>query len=305
MYIFRRNMKIQYLLILLIVLFTSCTDKKTPSEQNPSPMEEYIRLHERVDAYDCAGIRLKLDHILAHSIDVFIPEHLIEGDSADLVIHFHGNSNVTEWAACSNKGKRVVVTINLGSGSGKYEHPFLDLKLFSVLLMEIRSILKDHNLILHQTFLSGFSAGYGSLRAILNDPANHKNVDGILLLDGLHTDYVPDGVVLSKGGILNTSKLQPFLDFAELAAQGKKKLLFTHSSIFPGTFASTTECADYLIQKLGLSRTPVLRQGPLGMQQVGLTSKGGLTILAFAGNTAPDHVDHLHGFYYFIGLMLQ
>ncbi|MEQ9287353.1 MAG: hypothetical protein RIG77_10620 [Cyclobacteriaceae bacterium] len=66
---------------------------------------------------------------------------------------------------------------------------------------------------------------------------------------------------------------------------------------------STTECADYLIRELGLKRNPVLRQGPNGMQQVGETTQGRLHILAFAGNTAPDHVDHLHGLSFFIGLL--
>ena len=55
------------------------------------------------------------------------------------------------------------------------------------------------------------------------------------------------------------------------AVAGKKRFLFTHSSIFPGTYASTMECADYLIKELRLSIIPKLKQGPLGMQQLGST----------------------------------
>ena len=46
-------------------------------------------------------------------------------------------------------------------------------------------------------------------------------------------------------------------------------MLVTHSEIFPGTFASTTETADYMLRALGLRRAPVLKWGPRGMQQLG------------------------------------
>jgi hypothetical protein len=59
-----------------------------------------------------------------------------------------------------------------------------------------------------------------------------------------------------------------------------------------------------MIKALGLVRTPTLMQGPLGMQLLGTTEKEGLMILAFAGNTAPDHIDHLHGLSAFIDRLL-
>ncbi|HEX9652428.1 MAG TPA: hypothetical protein VGA99_01850, partial [bacterium] len=73
-----------------------------------------------------------------------------------------------------------------------------------------------------------------------------------------------------------------------------------HSEIFPGTFASTTETADYLLQANDLSRTAVLRWGVLGMQQLSEARKGNFVVLGFAGNTAPDHVDHFHALFEFI-----
>ena len=60
---------------------------------------------------------------------------------------------------------------------------------------------------------------------------------------------------------------------------------------FPGTFASTTETADWMLRALGLRRTPVLRWGPRGMQQLSEVRSGKFEVLGFAGNSAPDHVD--------------
>ena len=81
---------------------------------------------------------------------------------------------------------------------------------------------------------------------------------------------------------------------------GEKQMIITHSSVFPGTFASTTECTNYLIKSLGLKRSTALRYGALGMQQVGEVKSGNMLILSYAGNSAPDHVDHLHAFRYFL-----
>ena len=142
--------------------------------------------------------------------------------------------------------------------------------------------------------LVGFSAGHGAVRAILREPRHFARVSAVLLLDGMHTSYVPEGTVLAAGGALDTTNLTAFAAFARAAMRGEKRLVVTHSEIFPGTFASTTETADWLLAALGLRRTPVLRWGPRGMQQLGEARAGGFELLGFAGNTAPDHVHHLH-----------
>jgi hypothetical protein len=72
-------------------------------------------------------------------------------------------------------------------------------------------------------------------------------------------------------------------------------MLITHSEVYPGTFPSTTETTDWLLKQLKLKRMPVLRWGPVGMQQLSDARRGRLVVMGFAGNSAPDHVDHLHG----------
>jgi len=252
----------------------------------------------------CEGIRFKLEDIFSSPIEVYIPSHLTKNDTIALVIHFHGSAKVSEWAACIEKKKYVVATVNLGSGSSKYEKPLLVDGVIDNMLRRTQDVLsKEYGISVDKLLVSSFSAGYGAVRALLSNPVSFEKIDGILLLDGLHTDYVPDKQLLSDGGKLNGEKLEYFLRFAREAVKGHKSFVFTHSSIFPSTYASTTECADYLINKLGLKRTSVLEKGPVGMQQVGNTQQGGLHIMAFAGNTAPDHIDHLHALSTFIQLL--
>lgn len=291
-------------MLLLVLCQLACAEKNKPVSQNPSPMEEHIRPHRRVDASGCEGTRFSIEDVLDAPIEVFVPAQLTENDTIDLVIHFHGNAKTTEWVACQHPKQFVTATVNLGSGSGAYERPLMDEEVRNRLLHKPMEILQSkYGIAVRRKLVTSFSAGYGAVRALLADPKSFESIDGVVLLDGLHTDYVPDRQLLSDGGKVNSSKLRPFLQYARAAANGDKRMVFTHSSVFPGIYASTTECADYLINELGLNRNPVLKQGPNGMQQVGSTSKGGLHILAFAGNTAPDHVDHLHGLSGFIKLL--
>jgi hypothetical protein len=71
-------------------------------------------------------------------------------------------------------------------------------------------------------------------------------------------------------------------------------MIVTHSEIFPGTYASTTETADYILAQLGLKRRAILKWGPMGVQQLSEARAGKFLLIGYAGNSAPDHVDQLH-----------
>ena len=158
---------------------------------------------------------------------------------------------------------------------------------------------------IRKIILSGFSAGYGAIRKILSTPRNFQRVDRVLLLDGIHASYVPERRVLAEGGQIDSSGIAAFIRFANEAARkdSNKKFLITHSEIFPGTFVSTTEATDFILQKLGMKRQPLLKWGPLGMQQLSAAPQHHFAVLGFAGNTAPDHVDHLHALDYFLKML--
>ena len=88
--------------------------------------------------------------------------------------------------------------------------------------------------------------------------------------------------------------LEIWQQLARDAMAGRKRAIVTHSEIFPGTFASTTETADYLLKQLNLARRPVLKWGPMGLQQLSEARAGKFLLVGYAGNSAPDHVDQLH-----------
>ncbi len=265
--------------------------------QNPSPMLETTRAHERLTPKPLGGSTLAYAGPAGRPVELWVPDRVRDRELFDVVIHFHGASWLPQQAVAALGSRTVAVVLNLGAGSGIYDRSFADPELFNTLLAQVThevSSVTGRDSRIGRVTLVGFSAGHGAVRAILRDPRGMARVDAVLLLDGMHTSYVPEGQVLAAGGALDTANLVSLTEFARLAARGQKRMLIAHSEIFPGTYASTTETADWTIREIGLRRTPLLKWGPRGMQQLSAVRTGRFEVLGFAGTTAPDHIDQLH-----------
>lgn len=279
--------------ILFLVVFLMAAPVLAQQGQNPSPMVETTRSHPRLKEESPPGRREKLE-----LGTLFAPKGLKLEGRVPLVIHFHGGTWLPEVAAARHS-KTAVITLQLGAGSGVYSKPFTDPKRFAQLLKEAE---EKGGVTFEPVTLSAWSAGYGAIREILITPEHYDRVRAVLLLDGLHTGYV-GGKPGPRESKLEEENLQVFVKFARDAMDGKKQMIVTHTEIFPGTFASTTETADYLLKELGLKRTAVLKWGPMGTQQLSEVSKGKFLLHGYAGNSAPDHIDLLHALPDFLKLI--
>jgi hypothetical protein len=270
------------LLLLTSLGILHVADRPAWAQQNPSPMVEHTRTHPRVKEARPPGRRIPL-----RIGSLFLPDKLPPGP-VPLFLHFHGGTWLPEVAA--SRVPAAVIPVQLGSGSAVYGKAFADPRVFADLLQkaEAKSGRK-----FDRVGLTAWSAGYGAVRAILKTPAHRDRVQFVLLCDGLHAGYV-SGKPGPKESELVAEDLAVFIEFAKEAAAGKKQFVLTHSEVFPGTFASTTETADHLLKQLGLKRKAVLRWGPMGTQILCEVKQGRFHLLGFAGNSAPDHVDLLH-----------
>jgi hypothetical protein len=246
-------------------------------------MVEHTRPHPRLAKQEPKGRRLKLQFGT-----LFLPEKLRLEGKLPLFIHFHGSAWLPEVAAAQN-GK-AVISVQLGSGAGVYGRVFPSTETFSNLLKEAAS---KAGVTFEPVGLTAWSAGYGAVREILKTPAGYERVQFVLLQDGLHAGY-QSGKPGPKESQLIGENLTVFVKFGKDAVAGKKQMIVTHTEIFPGTFASTTETADYLLAQLGLQRQPTLKWGPMQTQQLSEVRKGKFLLRGYAGNSAPDHVDQLH-----------
>jgi hypothetical protein len=247
-------------------------------------MVENTRPHPRLKEEHPEGRREKLE-----AGTLFIPAGLKAKGPVGLFVHFHGGEWIPQVAA-ARQGSVAVLSFQLGTGSGVYGKAFADPKRLARLLQEAE---RKTGFRFDPVGLTSWSAGYGAIRAILKEPSSYERIRFVLLLDSLHAGY-ETGQPGPRESKLVADDLEPFLRFARDATEGKKQLIVTHTEVFPGTFASTTETADYLLSQLGLRRQAILRWGPLQTQQLSEVRKGQLMVAGFAGCSAPDHVDQLH-----------
>lgn len=199
--------------LLLAVLTTALATAETPAQprpQQPSPMVEHTRAHDRLKQTSPPGRREKLG-----GGSLFVPEKLGRKEKLPLFLHFHGPAWLAEVAA--ERHGVAVLAFQLGSGSGVYGKAFADADAFATLL-------KDAEAKAGVTFgpvgLTAWSAGYGAVRAILRSPAGYDRVRFVLLLDGLHAGYV-DGKPGPMESKLLAEDLDVFVRFARDAADGK------------------------------------------------------------------------------------
>ena len=251
--------------------------------QNPSPMVEHTRAHGRLKEVSPPGRREPLA-----TGTLFLPAGVRIVKGSDVLFFFHGGTWLPEVAAARNR--MAVVTVQAGSGSGTYARLFEDPARFPALLKEAES---KAGVRFGRVLLGGWSAGCGAIRQILKAPDAYARVSGALMIDGIHTDYV-DGKPGPLESKIGGENLEIWQQLARDAIAGRKRAIVTHSEIFPGTFASTTETADYLLKQLDLRSHPVLKWGPMGLQQLSEARSGKFLLIGYAGNSAPDHVDQLH-----------
>ncbi len=251
--------------------------------QNPSPMVEHTRAHLRLRQETPPGRREKLD-----LGTLFLPREAKPRDGVPILFFFHGGTWVPEVAAARNRV--AVVSVQAGAGSAAYARLFEDPRRFLRLVDEAQT---KAGVRFGRVMLGGWSAGCGAVRQILRTPESYARVDAALLIDGIHTDYA-DGKPGPLESRIGTDNLEIWLQLGRDAMAGRKRMIVTHSEIFPGTYASTTETADYLLAQLGVGRRAVLKWGPMGLQQLSEARAGEFLLIGYAGNSAPDHVDQLH-----------
>lgn len=211
----------------------------------------------------------------------------------DVMFHFHGHEAIRkEWVRVMDGA--VLVGIDLGVGSGPYETAFAPQGAFRGLVERVERAVAEHagrkQAHARNIGLSAWSAGYGAVQNILSESWAMRNVDAVILLDGLHCGYSQRG--------LNAKPLRPFVDFARAAAAGNKLMLVSHSSIIPPGYASTTETANYLVHELGGQprATRPRSVDPMGLKLISRYTRGNFHMRGFAGNDKLDHCAHI-GFY--------
>lgn len=220
--------------------------------------------------------------------DVFLPASFAAKDGAyDLVIHFHGLLTWQEPAFERAQMRAALASVNLGEGSGPYEKAFGVPGALDRVIDDVTRPLAAHGRV-GRIALSGWSAGFGAVGALIAQPEIVKRIDAVLLEDGLHTSYVGryevDRAVLAK-----------YARFADLAMKKEKLFAFTHSAVKAPGYASTTECASALLGMTAMTKGPA-RGDALAAHALYVSERGDFSVAGFDGGGVEEHRNHVRRF---------
>ena len=208
---------------------------------------------------------------------LFVPEHFRAAEKVDVLAHFHGSAKVVEREFARAKKNAVLVTVNAKGLSAAYAHIVEDPDALQGVLDEALS--KIANAKPGRLYVSSFSAGYGAVRRILLQ-GKHE-IAWLHLADSLHAGYEekkpqPDQVA-------------PFIAYAKSG----KPMWITHSAVVPGTYASTTETADALIEAVGAKREKADEKNARGMRLVSKADRGEFHVRGYEGDSGEAHLEQL------------
>jgi hypothetical protein len=211
----------------------------------------------------------------------------------DVLVHFHGAEPVRKTLVQVSEGL-VYLGIDLGLLSGPYEKAYEGAQAFSALRAGVERALRAHagdaRAHVRHLGLSAWSAGYGAVNAVLRHHA--AEVDAVILLDGLHADFVADKPRASLDS-LSAAHLAPTFAFAEAALRGEKIFFFSHSHVDPVEYASTARTGELLLAALGLEKTFV--PDPDSGDAFGLRAyvdRGGFHLRDYDGRNEHAHCAH-------------
>lgn len=219
---------------------------------------------------------------------LFVP-NAWKGDRT-ITVHFHG----AVWHAIQEHLDRGIANPLLvlypGEGSAVYQKAVADPGVFDQVLTEIQSRLKMPSV--EAIDVTSFSAGYGAVREWVKQPRAFALLRRVILADSIY------------GSLASTETRKPaaehidvWLPLANAAAEGKKEFVITVSEVKTPTYASSLECAQAIVERVGGAFQPITpgtlaatldREFPVKSR----FDKGKLHIWHYGGEDSQAHMTH-------------
>jgi hypothetical protein len=210
---------------------------------------------------------------------IMMSENAVKPDgSVDIVINIRGIPGATKSAASLGVNAVVVTAEAGGLGSSKLHKAFGSAAWInhavSTVLAHLQKQFPDKKIKRGKLVVSGFSGGGGAIASIATQRSGVKGgIDGIIINDGLH----------SKPG---SAGMEAIVEFAREAQKDPtKKFKILHTAIVPwspklGRYTSTTESANYILDRLGLERQMETESTEFGFKPTSHARSGGVEIVA-------------------------
>ncbi len=227
---------------------------------------------------------------------LFVPPRLRPGP-IHLRIHFH-----TAWHIALEQHRRAgldgpLLVFSNGAGSSVYDKPFRDPQRLWRWIRQVEEAIPGDDRVASLSITS-FSAGYGAVRLIVQDPKALGMLTSVVLADSLYGGL--DEAVPVRW--TDEEDVAPWLPLAREAIAGRKSFLMSVSEV-PTPYASSSEVARTIAGRLGLTLSPVHSCAPAGrgFPLLARADAGKFHVWLFGGGDAAAHLAHVRN----LGLLLD
>lgn len=249
-----------------------------------------------------AGAEIAFKQLRIGRAVVSLPTHWTKvGPEIPVWLHLHGAPGTVETNFAGFGAPGVLINVTLPGLSKVYADHFAEPHVLRELLRDTEAALRRESAAqawtLGRLTVSSFSAGFGGVRQLLREPVAFERIAVLVMADSIYCGYA--GEVAEKR--VDPQLMEGFLRFAQLAAEGRRRLLITHTEQVPEGYASTTATADYLIAELAGKRVAEEKAWSPALRQRSRFSRGGVEIIGFEGARPEDHMQHLRSIGLFLG----
>lgn len=222
-------------------------------------------------------------HETLGTASVYVPPRLAVRDGrVDLLVHFHGLSDLQEKNVEEAGLSAVVVSVNEGVGSDAYSRAVASPGALDALIdkaLRVARTSRATELEPGRIALSGWSAGGAAVKTLLaRDPTR---IDAAFVADGIFSTFDESGEAAAPG------PLAAYVAYAERARAGEALFVLTHTAIDTVGYPSTRLCTAKVLSALGLSPAAALEGQVYDVEQ------GGLVIRGRDGKGKEAHIDEI------------
>lgn len=232
----------------------------------------------------------------ADKFTAYIPAGWKPSQRIAVAVHFHGPDwhSIQEHIASGEKS--VLLSSSPGEGSSTYAKLMgtkgtLD-AWFVALLSELKKRGAEPGAQVTDLDLSSFSAGYGAIRELVQQPEVYRRIRSVILCDSMYGSLAPGDPRRPLD-----AHIEVWIPLARDAMAGRKTFVASVSSVPTPSYASSSECLTALVEKIGLRWNDSDPAWPATKNRdyplIRWAGKGGFFAWHYAGHDAAAHTTHI------------
>jgi hypothetical protein len=220
----------------------------------------------------------------------------------DLFVQLKGSPARVHSAMRENRINAIAIVVTDQGLSRAYSGPFSDPELLQKMIDESFEHLRQRSgfadVAPGRLSIGSFSAGYAAVRELLKHDRWFDRIDGLYFQDSIYAGYVSE-----NDKSIPPEQMAGFIRFARAAAEGKKTMILTHTKLTPGSYASTYETADAILDALKLEAQPIDPPVEIaaGLLKYREAKRFGFTLIGTSGDDGAEHGRHLMNMNLFLG----